>query len=272
MDTKEKNVWLTYYNDNYTGKSDQAKAIEPFLKENYKGNAYLPWAVIERLMYEQDPNAFIEVLYNKDGGAVFTDRQQIITEQKGDVINVTTLSHMVKVAVTFFNKTVIEDYPVQDKSYEAPKPYDQNMVNKALKRATAKAISRVTGLGLKLYENGDLQFDSPTTDTMPKKPVVQKTAEALKSMEDVAPQVEKATHIEITELAPVEPVERLIQIFKNPKNKVKLETILPNYNPSLKKNYGFELFVDLSEAELTANLQKIANPAKLLSAIEKVCE
>ena len=35
--------WIDVYTENYYGKSELAKEIEPFVKENYKGNAYVPW-------------------------------------------------------------------------------------------------------------------------------------------------------------------------------------------------------------------------------------
>jgi hypothetical protein len=55
----------------------------------------------------------------------------------------------------------VEDYPIQDKSYQAPKFVDSNDVNKSIQRAKAKVASRGTGLALKLYEGNDLQFDAP---------------------------------------------------------------------------------------------------------------
>jgi hypothetical protein len=62
----------------------------------------------------------------------------------------------------------VEDYPIQDKSYQAPKFVDSNDVNKSVQRAKAKIASRGTGLALKLYEGNDLQFDAPETTTINK--------------------------------------------------------------------------------------------------------
>jgi hypothetical protein len=62
----------------------------------------------------------------------------------------------------------IEDYPIQDKSYQAPKFVDSNDVNKAVQRAKAKVASRGTGLALKLYEGNDLQFDAPEKSSVNK--------------------------------------------------------------------------------------------------------
>ena len=56
---------------------------------------------------------------------------------------------------------MLEYYPIQDNAYNAPKVIDANMFNKAVQRAKAKLISRITGLGFSLYEKGDLQFDAP---------------------------------------------------------------------------------------------------------------
>ena len=43
------------------------------------------------------------------------------------------------------------------------------MINKSLQRAKAKIASRGTGLALKLYETGDLQFEEDTDKPTPAK-------------------------------------------------------------------------------------------------------
>lgn len=175
--------WLKQYKENYEGKSAEAKEVAEFIKENYKGNNYIPWATMERLTYIQDPEAKFETLETENGSMVFSDT--LLNEnkvvQKGEVVSetvATMMSHFVKVKLTFMGKEFIEEYPIQDQDYSALKVFNQNAVNKALKRALAKVASRATGIGLRLYENKDLQFDTPEED---KKPEIKKTTKTTKT-------------------------------------------------------------------------------------------
>lgn len=171
-----KKSWKEVFLENYNGKSEIAKEVEPFIKENYKGNNYIPWATMERLTYLCDEDATFENIKNANGGLVHTDvvemHQQNI--QKGEVISDTTsqmFSHMVRVKLTFMNKVFIEEFPIQEQDYTAARVFNQNLVNKALQRAKAKVASRATGIGLKLYEGKDLQFDEVPQETKPQLPV-----------------------------------------------------------------------------------------------------
>ena len=175
--------WLKQYKENYEGKSAEAKEVAEFIKENYKGNNYIPWATMERLTYMQDPEAKFETLETENGSMVFSDT--LLNEnkvvQKGEVVSetvATMMSHFIKVKLTFMGKEFVEEYPIQDQDYSALKVFNQNAVNKALKRALAKVASRATGIGLRLYENKDLQFDAPEED---KKPEIKKTTKTTKT-------------------------------------------------------------------------------------------
>ena len=168
--------WKEIFTENYNGTSDVAKEIEPFIKENYKGNTYIPWATMERVTYMCDENAVFENIKNENGGLVHTDmvvmHQQNI--QKGEVVSETEsqmFSHMVKVKLTFMEKEFIEEYPIQDQDYSAARVFNQNLVNRALQRAKAKVASRATGIGLKLYEGKDLQFEEVPQESKPQLPV-----------------------------------------------------------------------------------------------------
>lgn len=152
--TPEQKSWQVQFHENYTEVSPEAQSLKPFLKYNFNNNAYLPWAVMERLTYMQDPNA----VFYKDLN-IITNKLTINTVTNGTVTQVDVFAHFVRVILTFMGKTFEEIYPIQDKAYNAPKAYDQNMVNKAYQRAIAKVASRGTGLGLRLYENQELQFE-----------------------------------------------------------------------------------------------------------------
>lgn len=194
----KKKSWKDQFIENYNGKSAEAKEVADFMKANYKGNSYIPWATMERLTYMQDPDAVFETLETENGNIVFSDtlsnENKVVA--KGEVVNetvATMMSHFVKVKLTFLGKTFIEEYPIQDQDYSALKVYNQNAVNKALKRALAKVASRATGIGLRLYENKDLQFDAPEED---KKPEVKKTTRTAKTTKNVEmTEEQKATNI-----------------------------------------------------------------------------
>lgn len=196
-----KKTWKEVFLENYSGKSEIAKEVEPFIKENYKGNSYIPWATMERLTYMCDEDAEFENIKNEQGGLVHTDKlinyqKQI---QKGEIIAETEasmFSHFVKVKLTFMNKVFIEEFPIQEQDYTAARVYNQNLVNKALQRAKAKVAARATGIGLKLYEGKDLQFDEVPQETKPEIPVVEN---AQKTEETVQKAVEKPKNAQKTE-------------------------------------------------------------------------
>lgn len=164
---KMENKWLLQFLDNYNGISPEAKSLEKEIQKNYKGSSYIGWATMERLTYQQDPFATFEVMISPNGTPLFTDHISISSytrkDTKGDTDTTNTenarVVNFVRVKLTFLDKVFVEDYPIQDKSYQAPKFVDSNDVNKAVQRAKAKVASRGTGLALKLYEGNDLQFD-----------------------------------------------------------------------------------------------------------------
>jgi hypothetical protein len=131
---------------------------------------------MERLTYQQDPFATFEVIIGDRGTPLFSDNVSIASfnrkETKDNVETVNTenarVVNFVRVKLTFLDKVFVEDYPIQDKSYQAPKFVDSNDVNKAVQRAKAKVASRGTGLALKLYEGNDLQFDAPEKSVIEK--------------------------------------------------------------------------------------------------------
>ena len=226
MKIVEQKNWLDQYKENYNGKSAEAKEIASYLKETYKGDKYVPWATMERLTYMQDPNAEFKTILTEGvlgDNIVHTDSFQNnnSVENKDGIVNKTSamvVSHFVKVSCTFLGKTFVEEYPIQEQDYTAAKIYNQNLVNKALKRALAKVASRATGIGLKLYENKDLQFDEKEEDTKPviKKETTKKTNS--KTENTVEKVVETPTETqpiveEVVEVVKVEPkVEPVVEI------------------------------------------------------------
>ena len=292
--------WLKQFIENYNGKSAEAKEVADFIKENFKGNNYIPWATMERLTYMQDPEAVFETLETENGNIVFSDTlsNENKVVQKGEVVSetvATMMSHFVKVKLTFLGKTFIEEYPIQDQDYSALKVYNQNAVNKALKRALAKVASRATGIGLRLYENKDLQFDTPEED---KKPEVKKTTKTTKTTKPtesnvVAEPQQVPSQITFTEEdlkqdAPVQEVVaqdtkieenapksydksvlELCSLIRNT-DKEKMTKILQNLNVPILKQHGFTLNLEDSDDVLCEKISHFTNVVVFTKAIKNM--
>ena len=292
--------WLKQFIENYNGRSEEAKEVADFIKENFKGNNYIPWATMERLTYMQDPEAVFETLETENGNIVFSDTlsNENKVVQKGEVVSetvATMMSHFVKVKLTFLGKTFIEEYPIQDQDYSALKVYNQNAVNKALKRALAKVASRATGIGLRLYENKDLQFDAPEED---KKPEVKKTTKTTKTTKPTESNVVEEpqqvpsqvtfTEEDLKQDAPVQEVVtqdakieenapksydksvlELCSLIRNT-DKEKMTKILQNLNVPILKQHGFTLNLEDSDDVLCEKISHFTNVVVFTKAIKNM--
>lgn len=301
-----KKTWKDVFLENYSGKSEIAKEVEPFIKENYKGNSYIPWATMERLTYMCDEDAVFENIKNEQGGLVHTDKVEMHQQniQKGEVVSETTsqmFSHFVKVKLIFMNKIFIEEYPIQDQDYTAARVYNQNLVNKALQRAKAKVAARATGIGLKLYEGKDLQFDEVPQETKPEIPVVvntqktektvQKTVEKPKNAQKTEKTVQKVEKVEekpqetVQKSEPVkevatqvvtqpatqnDAVSEAIDLIKNTEVD-KMNLALQRVNVALMKKHRVALSTEASKEELRSileNKQIFTNPDQFLKTLK----
>lgn len=286
-----KKTWKEVFTENYNGKSDIAKEIEPFIKENYKGNSYIPWATMERLTYMCDEDAVFENIKNENGGLVHTDHIEMHQQniQKGEVISETTsqmFSHMVKVKLIFLGKEFIEEFPIQEQDYSAARIYNQNLVNKALQRAKAKVAARATGLGLKLYEGKDLQFDEVPQETKPeipvenveKAPVEEKKApkteknaqKTEKTVQKSEPVKEVATQVETQPATQNDAVSEAIDLIKNTEVD-KMNLALQRVNVSLMKKHKIAISTEASEEELReilGNKTIFTNPEQFLKTLK----
>lgn len=284
-----KKSWKEVFLANYNGESEEAKAIEPFLKHTYKGDPYIPWAVMERLVYMCDENAVFTNILNAKGGLVHSDvviNHQSNT-QNGTIVSETEApmyAHFVKVSLEFMGKIFIEDYPIQEQDYSAARVFNQNLVNKALQRAKAKLGARGTGLGLKLYEGFDLQFESkedkkpvldePKKEENNKKSVknetkVVKTEEKVEKVEEKPAKVEEKVEVANTEVSAVPAqvssqvsiapgVGEVVKLIKET-DAEKINKVLQIVNVSIMKKYSFALSQDDSVEELSEKLSKFPN-------------
>lgn len=285
----KKKSWKEQFIENYNGKSEEAKEVADFMKANYKGNSYIPWATMERLTYMQDPNAIFETLETENGNIVFSDTlsNENKVVQKGEVVSetvATMMSHFVKVKLKFLGKTFIEEYPIQDQDYSALKVYNQNAVNKALKRALAKVASRATGIGLRLYENKDLQFDAPEED---KKPEVKKTTKTTKTTKPTESDVVTETNTTTQdtkvnevkeEVKPVtedktysysKDIKELCGIIKNA-DKDKMTKVLQSLNVAILRQHGFTLSLEDTDDVLCEKLSHFQDVKVFTKAINNM--
>lgn len=301
MSEQKKKTWRDQFIENYNGTSKESKEIAEFMKENYKGNSYIPWATMERLTYMQDENAEFKTIETNDGNIVWTDSCENYNEVIADGTvkqgsKSVMFSHFVKVSLTFMGKTFIEEYPIQDQDYSALKIYNQNAVNKALKRALAKVASRGTGLGLRLYENKDLQFDTPVEETKPvvKKPTTKKTVEKVELTEEQKVQnivdggetaaflngertfePQEVTDINVGSVEPTKSKTRtsdvleLYHLIKDTDSAV-MTKVLQTLNPAIIKKHNFVLSLEDNQDELCDKLEHLGDIKVFTNAIKRM--
>lgn len=261
--------WRKQFIANYEGTSPEAKSLEPFLKTTYKGDVYIPWAVMERLTYMQDPSAEFKIVRTESGKIVHTDSDVIKTfsrsvDKDGERITETSVdvkSHFVVLELTFLGKKFTEVYPIQDNSYDAPKVINQNMVNKALQRGKARLASRATGLAFKLYEGDDLQFEDDAS-SIKTKPVSKETVNKQTASNDTSNTVVQTETKENTN-------SELLEIAKYIKSTPELAKGIKETNAAVFAKYKFTLSQDDSLEELVSKLSKLADPNVFLRGLKQ---
>lgn len=263
--------WRKQFIANYEGTSPEAKSLEPFLKTTYKGDVYIPWAVMERLTYMQDPSAEFRIVRTECGKIVHTDSDVIKTlsrsvDKDGERITETSVdvkSHFVVLELTFLGKKFTEVYPIQDNSYDAPKVINQNMVNKALQRGKARLAARATGLAFKLYEGEDLQFEDDASS------IKTKTVSKETTNKQTTTTVVQTETEENTNNALVKNHAELLEIAKYIKSTPELAKGIKETNAAVFAKYKFTLSQDDSLEELVSKLSKLADPNVFLRGLKQ---
>lgn len=244
------NTWKNQWLANYKCETEEAKECLQYQKETYKGDPYLPWAFMERVFYMQDPNAEVEFL------GIVDSSYTLETKANGNESISTIVSPMVHLKGTFLGKTLWEMFPVLDNDYSAPRAINQNMINRAIQRGKTRLISKLTGIGWRIYEKGDLQFEEVKKPTpTPTKPSVTLDPPPTKKEE---PKV-------VTE-----DVDKTILDFIKSNDEDKVKKALLNYNVSLMKSYGFVLNTTDTDADLLGKISKIKNKEKFLKGLERL--
>lgn len=249
--------WRTVWLDNYNGVSDAAKDIELLIKKNYKGHNYISWAVLQKWLYLMDENAEVSVLDNPlTNNIVHQHTTTVHKVQNNDTITNTLNAFYIRVQCVFLGKVFTDVYPIQDNSYNAPNFVDSNMINKAVQRAKARVISIATGLGLRLYETGDLQYEDDSAPSKKEtiKPTVKTTVKAKEVKETPkidekvkTPDVVKENELDYT-------LANYIMEHKDT-----ILTTLQAINKSMVKNYKVSLNLTDSLDELAEKINLVSN-------------
>lgn len=270
---KKIKTWSEVWEENYNQQGDIAKFLSEHAKATYKGDLYIPWALMVSSLYKLDPDASIIKIQNDTGGYVHTDKLVLETVTDKGSTTVTVVSHMVRVKVIFMDKEFEDIYPIQEQDYSASKVFDQNKVNRALQRCMTRVISMATGLAWNLYESVDLQFDAKES-AMEK---VKETPKATKKTKVAEEKPKKEVINDLDDMVPdTEGEEDLATFLDEKRTNGKVLALVDKYNQYLPKKYTFKdepLTFDLEKDDLATLQEKVAcveKPDTMLNALRKV--
>lgn len=269
--------WIEQYLKNYRGESDEAKECEQFLKENYKGDTYLPWAFMLRCLFTQDPGAKYESIYTEDNSMIHLNSYTLETINKNENTDIVTKAPIVcpqvRMKITFLGHEFEDNYPIQDQSYKAPKAVDQNMLNKAKQRCLARLISMATGIGWKLYEGKDLQFEedgskSTKGEVQVAEPVKTKAVENEKPSMDLNEPMEIVESTDIKEITSSPEAQALASFIFDFEDKEVMNKALAGLNNSCIRKYNFAFKANDNYLDLLQKANKLDKPDKFLASIQ----
>lgn len=177
-------TWKEKWMANYRGEGD-CQELESFLKEldygSRKGISYLPWAVVDRIFKMQD--GVTETIFFPRTIEVSDGEERTKTIQVGNtIIEVDSVhirdevdnngvvtpkymnSYFIRIKAEWEGQVHVERYPLLSSTGQALAFWTQTDLNKAVQRGKVKAIAIVSGIGYKLFEDGDLQFEDEGKD------------------------------------------------------------------------------------------------------------
>jgi hypothetical protein len=168
-----KELWLK----NYKGQGDTAELEKSLKTLGYGARtniSYLPWAVVERIFRLQDGE--VHWLPASEKSNVDVDEVIIgsnVDTETGETTHRSIRSYFINIQAVWNGREYTERYPLQDSNGRPLTNWTQNELNKAFQRGKVKAIAIVSGIGYKLFEDGDLQFEeeqpkAPQKATQPK--------------------------------------------------------------------------------------------------------
>lgn len=233
-------TWKEKWMANYRGEGD-CQELETFLKEldygSRKGVTYLPWAVVDRIFKMQDgvtetiffPKT-VEVSDGEEGTKTIQVGNTIIevdsvhirdeVDNNGVVTPKYINSYFVRIKAEWEGQVHVERYPLLSSTGQALAFWTQIDLNKAVQRGKVKAIAIVSGIGYKLFEDGDLQFEDEGKNK--KEDNTKKAVEELKKpkkeekVEKPEPKVTKATKASVMDDLE-EPTKEVEEVKEEPK-------------------------------------------------------
>ena len=248
-------TWKEKWMANYRGEGE-CQELETFLKEldygSRKGVTYLPWAVVDRIFKMQDgvtetiffPNQTVEVESGEGGtktiqiGNTIVEVDSVHIRDEVDNNGIVTPKYMnsyfIRVKAEWEGQVHVERYPLLSSTGQALAFWTQIDLNKAVQRGKVKAIAIVSGIGYKLFEDGDLQFEDESKDK--KEGNAKKAVEELKKpkkeekVEKPEPKVTKATKKEEPKASVMDDLEELTEAVEEVKEAPKKDSgvIIPD--------------------------------------------
>lgn len=125
--------------------------VTPYVKKR-DGADYLPWATVVDLLHEHGAErVWYETLHNENGSSLFMS-EQTFTDSKGN----TNRCYEVRVKLMVDDDTFTFTYPVLNGINPVKdNSMNQNVLDKAVKRALVKAVAIRYGLGFSLWSKDE---------------------------------------------------------------------------------------------------------------------
>ena len=155
MDEKAKKLFL----ENYKNEGDCSE-LDTFMKKLDKGFGsitYLPWATVERIFTLQGGTWKVAAsLFNVPVSSV----EKKIDGETGEIVFEETSKNNFFTIIqgNWMGRELTEEYPIFDNKGRAISNPDAMDINNAKQRGLVKLIARISGIGLRIFETGDLQF------------------------------------------------------------------------------------------------------------------
>lgn len=246
----ENTNWKELWNKNYNCETEETQGLSEYVKGlNFgakKGANYLPWGTAVRIFEQQ--GGTLEIVYTNgnlveqlkiEKGCNYAVSNSEVTAQYQYCY-----SFFVNVKATWNGREYVEKYPIQDSSGKALQFIDQNDINKSIQRAKVKAIAVISGIGYKLYENMDLQFEQEE-ETVKAPKEVKQTKQEKKVVISEEPQEEQHNDFNRTKA-----IESIKQAFLQ---KAGFDSIVKNYLNEINK----VKLTELTDSELQHLLSSI---------------
>lgn len=275
-------TWKEKWLANYRGEGD-CQELESFLKEldygSRKGVTYLPWAVVDRIFKMQDGVTetifFPRTTEVSDGvltktievGNTIVEVDSVHIRDEVDSNGVVTPKYMnsyfIRIKAEWEGQVHVERYPLLSSTGQALSFWSQTDLNKAVQRGKVKAIAIVSGIGYKLFEDGDLQFEDDVKDRPTKEP-----GEELKKPKKEE-KVEKAEPKVTKEKKKEEPKPSVMDDLEEPKEAPKKDSgvIIPDKREDIENEIKRQFLTGGPEKATTIRAYLKENNEKVITSL-----